>query len=133
LDFSQAHTQLFLDQVYANTIGGFVPYTNIPDPNFGRCLQCAAIDRARYRINPPPARSDFCTQCFTQYCFDRNNPPSSAELPGRVLAFENPDPQGVSALSSFLSRSKVGLILGFLGAVVVIAAICTFLCVSPNV
>jgi lysophospholipase len=129
LEFSKAHTQLFLDQVYANAIGGFVPNTNIPDPNFGRCLQCAAIDRARYRINPPLARSDFCTQCFTQYCFDPNNPSSSSELPGRVLAFENPDPQGLSALSSFLSRGKVGLIVGFLVAVLVIAAICTFLCV----
>jgi lysophospholipase len=76
------------------------------------------------------ARSDFCTQCFTQYCFDPNNPSSSSELPGRVLAFENPDPQGVSALSSFLSRGKVGLIVGFLVAVLLIAAICTFLCVS---
>ncbi|KAH9972599.1 phospholipase B [Lactifluus volemus] len=129
LEFSKAHTQLFLDQVYANAIGGFVPNTNIPDPNFGRCLQCAAIDRARYRINPPLARSDFCTQCFTQYCFDPNNPSSSSELPGRVLAFENPDPQGLSALSSFLSRGKVGLIVGFLFAALVIAAICTFLCV----
>jgi lysophospholipase len=132
LQFSQAHTRLFLDQVYANAIGGFVPNTNIPDPNFGKCLQCAAIDRARYQINPAVPRSDFCTQCFTQYCFDPNNPPSSSELPGRVLAFENPDPQGVSALTSFLSRGKVGLILGFLGAVLVIAAISTFLCVSVS-
>jgi lysophospholipase len=130
LEYTQKHTRLFLDQVFANTIGGFVPNKNTPDPDFGRCLQCAAIDRARYKMTPPLVRSDFCAQCFEQYCFDQNNPPSSSELPGRKLAFVDPDPHGTSSLPQFLSQSKVGIILGFIGAILVIGAICVFLCVS---
>jgi lysophospholipase len=122
---------MFLDQVHANVIGGFVANKNIPDPNFGKCLQCAAIDRARYQSNPPVVRSDFCSQCFKQYCYDPHNPPSSSELPGRKLNFVDPDPQGMSGLLSFLSRSELGIILGFIGATLVIAAISAFLCVSP--
>ncbi|KAH9963851.1 phospholipase B [Russula dissimulans] len=129
LEYSLEHTQLFLDQVHANTIGGFLPNTNSPDPNFGKCLQCAAIDRARYRASPPIDRSAFCTQCFQQYCFDSNNLTSVSELPGRKLVFVDPTPEGVSAVTSFLSEAKLGLILGFVGLSLVIAAVSTFLCV----
>lgn len=105
-----------------------MPGTNSPDPNFGKCTQCAAIDRARYKASPPLQRSAFCQACFAQYCFDPNNLTSAAaQLPSRKLAFVDPDPQGVSALTGFLSDSKVPIILGFVGAALVIAAICAFL------
>ncbi len=111
-------------------IGGFVPGTNSPDPNFGKCMQCAAIDRARLKTSPPlQQRSAFCQTCFAQYCFDPNNLTSAAQLPGRKLAFVDPDPQGVSAVTGFLSDSKLAIILGFLGVALAIAAICAFLCV----
>ncbi len=106
-----------------------MPKTNSPDPNFGKCLQCAAIDRARYKVNPPLARSSFCAQCFQQYCFDLNNLTSSSDLPNRKFNFVNPDPQGISAVSSFLSRSKVGLFVGFIALLLVVAGLSTFLCV----
>ncbi len=106
-----------------------MPNTNSPDPNFGKCMQCAAIDRARYKVNPPLTRSSFCTQCFQQYCFDPSNLTSSSDVPGRKLGFVNPDPQGVSAISTFLSRSKVALIISFIALLLVVAGLSTFLCV----
>jgi len=127
LDYTPLHTQLFLDQVHANVIGGFVPGTNSPDPNFGKCTQCAALDRARFKASPPLPRSAFCHACFAQYCFDPNNLTSAALLPGRKLAFVDPDPQGASALAGFLSRGKAAIFLGFLGAALLIAAISAFL------
>jgi len=132
LVYTPLHTRLFLDQVHANTIGGFVPNTDSPDPNFGKCLQCIAIDRARYNVNPPAARSSFCTQCLQQYCFDMNNLTSASELPGRKLNFVDPDPQGVSAVTGFLARGKVALVLGFFFLALVIAAISTYLYVSHS-
>jgi lysophospholipase len=133
LDYTPLHTELFLDQVHANVIGGFLPNTNSPDPNFGKCLQCAAIDRARFKLKPPPERSSICTQCFQQYCFDPNNLTSSSELPNRKHAFVNPDPQGLSAVSGFLSQSKLALIFGFVALLLVVAGLSAFLCVhSPS-
>lgn len=108
-----------------------MPNTNSPDQNFGECLQCAAIDRARYNVNPPLARSSICTQCFQQYCFDPNNLTSSSALPGRKLNFVDPDPQGIAAVKGFLSRGKVALILSFVGLTLAIAAVSAFLCVPP--
>jgi lysophospholipase len=130
LDYTPLHTRLFLDQVHANIIGGFVPDTNSPDPDFGKCLQCIAIDRARFNVNPPAARSAICARCLQQYCFDPNNLTSASDLPGRKLNFVDPDPQGVSAVTGFLAEGKVPLVLGFLGLALVIAAISTFLYVS---
>ncbi|KAF8499632.1 phospholipase B [Russula emetica] len=127
LDYTPIHTELFLDQVHANAIGGFMPNSNSPDPNFGKCLQCVAIDRARYKIKPPLERSSLCSQCFQQYCFDPNNLSSASELPGRRLGFVNPDPQGVSAISGFLSRSKTALILGFFALLFIVAGLSAFL------
>ena len=127
LDYPLLHTRLFLDQVHANTIGGFVPYTNSPDPDFGKCLQCVAIDRARYNVNPPADRSSICARCLHQYCFDPNNLTSTSELPGRKLNFVDPSPEGVSAVTGFLAQGRVPLILGFLGLALVVAAISTFL------
>ena len=127
LDYPPLHTRLFLDQVHANTIGGFVLNTNSPDPEFGKCLQCIAIDRARYNVNPPVARSSICAQCLQQYCFDQNNLTSASELPGRKFYLVDPDPEGISAVTGFLAQGKVPFILGFLGLALVIAGISAFL------
>ena len=130
LDYTPIHTELFLDQVHANVIGGFMPNTNSPDPNFGKCMQCVAIDRARYKKNPTLEQSSFCTQCFQQYCFNPNNLTSLSELPGRKFVFVDPSPQGFSAISGFLSRSKVALILSFFFLFLVVVGLSAFLCVQ---
>ncbi|KAI0271146.1 phospholipase B [Russula aff. rugulosa BPL654] len=106
---------------------GFVPKTSSADPNFGKCMQCAAIDRARYKVVPPLSRSSFCTQCFQQYCFDPNNLTSSSELPNRKFEFADPDPDELSTVWQFLSRNKVAIILGFIGLFTAIAVLCVFL------
>jgi lysophospholipase len=92
-------------------------------------MQCVAIDRARYTLKPPLARSSICSQCFQQYCFDPNNLSSVSELPGRKLEFVNPDPQGLSAVSGFLSRNKVAFIISFLALLAIVAGLSAFLCV----
>jgi lysophospholipase len=134
LDYTPKHMQRFLDQVHANVISGFVPNQKIPDPNFGKCIQCAAIDRARYKSNPPLVRSDFCSRCFEQYCYDPKNSPSSSELLSRILTFVDPDPSDPDppVLPIFISRAEVGIIIGFVSVTLVIAAIGVFMCVSPN-
>ncbi|KAJ4487753.1 phospholipase B [Lentinula aciculospora] len=48
LQFETNETQTILDQTYTNTVGGFVFNTNNPDPNWGGCLKCAAVDRSRF-------------------------------------------------------------------------------------
>ncbi|THH04642.1 hypothetical protein EW146_g10126 [Bondarzewia mesenterica] len=128
LTYSPKQTELFIDQVHANTIGGFTPDSNSPDPNFGRCLQCAALDRSRYKTSTQIARSDFCSTCFKQYCFDPSNPPSKAALPNRKLAFKDPDPQGLSKVTGFLNTSKLPIALGFLGGAIVVGALIWFFC-----
>ena len=101
-----------------------MPNATGADPNFGRCLQCGAIDRARYKVEPVIPRSDFCETCFQQYCYDPNNPPSASEIVGRKLQFVDPDPQGISKVEGFLTKDKVGLIIGLvLVAVTVIVSI----------
>ncbi|KAJ3725767.1 phospholipase B [Lentinula raphanica] len=90
LQFEVNETQNILDQAYANTIGGFVPNANTPDPNWGRCLQCAAVDRSRSKASPTIERSAFCATCFSQYCYDPSNLSSSSELPNRKLTYAGP-------------------------------------------
>jgi lysophospholipase len=126
LQYTPKETRILFDQVFTNQISGFVPNTNKADPNFGKCLQCAAIDRARLAnattANPNPIpRSDFCTTCFKQYCYDPNNPPSKDALPGRKLTFVDPDPSGFSQVTGFLGMSKFKLIGGLIGLLVFIA------------
>lgn len=106
-----------------------MPHSSSSDPNFGKCMQCAAIDRARYKAVPPLSRSSFCTQCFQQYCFDPNNLTSSSELPNRKLELVDPDPGEVSIVLGFLNRNKIAIILGFIGLFIAIAVLCVFLCV----
>lgn len=103
-------------------MSGFVPNEKGSDPNFGKCLQCAAIDRARYKVSPVVDRSDTCNTCFDQYCFSPASPPSSSEIVGRKYAFVDPDPQGVSKVSDFFDDHKVPIILGIVGVVLVIIA-----------
>ncbi|KIK67069.1 hypothetical protein GYMLUDRAFT_37109 [Collybiopsis luxurians FD-317 M1] len=118
LQYSPKLQQVLFDQVHNNTISGFVPNTNNADPNFGKCLQCAAVDRARFKLNPVVNRSDFCQTCFNQYCFDPQNPPSLSEVPNRKQVFVDPDPQG---LGNFLSENKFKFVGGAVGLVVFIA------------
>ncbi|KAF9061929.1 lysophospholipase [Rhodocollybia butyracea] len=84
-------TQAILDQTFNNTIGGFVPNTNSPDPNWPGCLKCAAVDRSRFKAySRTIERSAFCERCFTQYCYNPNNLTSAAELPNRQLTYAGP-------------------------------------------
>jgi len=118
LQYTPKQQRVLFDQIFNNTISGFVPNTNNADPNFGKCLQCAAVDRARYKLSPTINRSDFCQTCFTQYCFDPQHPPSLSEVPHRQQTFVDPDPQG---LEDFLSRNESKLIGGVVGLVIFIA------------
>ena len=124
IQYTLKQTTVFLNQVQNNTMSGFVPNAQGSDPNFGKCLQCAAIDRARYKVSPVANRSDFCTTCFNQYCFSPADPPSQSEIVGRKYVFVDPDPQGASKVEDFFEAHKVPIILGSVGLVVaVIAAI----------
>ncbi|TFK75253.1 phospholipase B [Pluteus cervinus] len=118
LTYTIKHTKLLLQQAHTNTISGFTPNANIADPNWGLCLQCAAIDRARYKFNRTISRSAICSQCFEQYCFDPQNPPSKSELPNRKYLFVDPDPQGFTKLNNFFTENKsklIGSLVGFVG------------------
>ncbi|KAF9264260.1 phospholipase B [Marasmius fiardii PR-910] len=117
LTYTLKHSHLMFDQVHNNVISGFVPDTNNADPNFGKCLQCAAIDRARLKVQPQIPRSDFCQKCFQQYCFDPQHPPSLSQVPNRKLVFVDPDPQGLSQLSGFFAKNKFKLIGGLIGLI----------------
>ncbi|KAF9227378.1 phospholipase B [Gyrodon lividus] len=109
--YSPLFTAVFVNQAFHNTLGGFQPNMTSPDPNWGKCLQCAALDRARLKLTPVLRRSDFCAQCFSQYCYDPSDPPSVDELPGRNYVFSDPDPGGVDKVEAFLSRNK-GTVIG---------------------
>lgn len=121
LTYTQKLVQLFLDQVFNNNVLGFTPNANTPDSNYGACLQCAAVDRARLRASI--SRSDFCSACFQQYCYDPANPSSKAELPNRKLVFVDPDPEGIDQVTGFLADNKFKLIGGLIGLVVLVALI----------
>jgi hypothetical protein len=129
LSYTPLHTRLFLDQAHNSTINGFTPNANTPDPNWGICLQCAAIDRARYRITPIPSRSAICSQCFTQYCYDPQNPPSVSELPGRKFQFVDPQPEGLDQLADFFDYTKYKLVGGLVGLIILIVILIFGLCV----
>lgn len=120
LTYTRKHTERFFDQVRRNLFSGFTPNANTPDSNWPTCLKCAAIDRARFKTTPPTSRSDICRQCFQQYCYDPQNPPSRSVLPGRQEVFVDPDPQGLTAVTGFLGKNKFNLIGGLVGLVVAI-------------
>jgi lysophospholipase len=130
--YTGKETQIFLDQVHSNTIRGFTPNSNSPDPNWGKCLQCAAVDRARLKQNVT-SRSSICRQCFSQYCYDPLHPPSSSELPpNRKFVLVDPDPQGLSQITTFLSAHKGPLIGGLVGFLLAIGVLTGILCVYLN-
>ncbi|KAJ7594761.1 phospholipase B [Mycena floridula] len=117
LSYTPKHVQLFLDQVFDQMVQGFTPNANTPDANYPICLQCAAVDRARLRASVN--RSDICTKCFQQYCYDPKNPPSKNILPNRRLTFVDPDPQGLDRLIAFFEDNKfkmIGAMVGFVAA-----------------
>ena len=119
LSYTQREAQVFFDQVYFNTVSGFTPNANTPDPNWGKCLQCAVLDRGRLRqTSPIVPRSTICSQCFQQYCFNPNNLTSLSELPNRILTFKDPDPEGISKVLLFVSNNKFKLLGGLIGLVV---------------
>jgi lysophospholipase len=124
LTYTLYHTRIFFEQVFHNIVSGFTPNTNNPDPNWGKCLQCAAIDRARSKASTAISRSPICTQCFKQYCYDPQDPPSKSVLPNRDLVFKDPDPQGLSKLSLFFDNNKFKFVGALIGLVVFIAALC---------
>ncbi|KAG0707370.1 phospholipase B [Suillus ampliporus] len=119
--YTSMFTAVFINQAFWNTLGGFKPNTTSADPDWGKCLQCAAIDRA------VTARSDFCSQCFAQYCYDPSNPPSSSELPGRQFLFVDPDLGGLDKVEAWLSSNKGALAGCIVAVVVVIAGIVGFI------
>jgi len=137
------HQNLFLDQCFSLGTSGFVANTTSPDANFPQCLQCAAIDRARLRAsqasanstsNPtsnstvsPIPRSDFCQRCFTQYCYNPNDPPSAADIPGRKVVFVDPDPaSALSKAERFVEKHGVPLFIGIGVGVVLLICVCAF-------
>jgi lysophospholipase len=113
--YTSLFTAVFINQAFWNTLGGFKPNTTSPDPDWGQCLQCAAIDRA------VTLRSDFCSRCFAQYCYDPNNLPSNSELPGREFVFVDPDLGGLQKVEQWLKNNK-GALAGFIAAVIVAIA-----------
>ncbi|KAH7108228.1 lysophospholipase catalytic domain-containing protein [Auriculariales sp. MPI-PUGE-AT-0066] len=119
LRYTLKHSQLFLDNAQSNTIAGFVPGKTGADPNFPKCLQCAAIDRGRWQGNTTIPRSDFCTTCFKQYCFDPNNPPPTGQIVGRNYKFKDPD----NSLRGFVQDNKAGFAGVLVGSAVVVAAL----------
>ncbi|KAG2057574.1 hypothetical protein BDR06DRAFT_969345 [Suillus hirtellus] len=101
-------TTVFINQA---SLGDFKPNATSSDPNWGRCLQCTAINRA---VTP---RSDICSHCFAQYCYDPNNLPSLSELPGRKFIFVDPDPSGLQKVPRWLEGHK-SLLAGLIAAII---------------
>lgn len=91
LQYSTKASSAFLDQAYSSATSGFVPNSLGADANFGKCIQCAAIDRARLKANPIVPRSDFCQNCFTQYCYDPESKTTPGAVVGRKLKYVDPD------------------------------------------
>ena len=91
-----------------------------PDPEYGTCLQCAAVDRARLKTHPVTPRSDICSSCFKKYCYDPENPPPEGQIVGRRFKFKDPDPFGIK---SFYLAHKTGVIIA--GIIVALGLIAT--------
>lgn len=113
--YTSLFTAVFINQAFRNTLGGFKPNTTSPDPDWGRCLQCAAIDRA------VTLRSDFCSRCFAQYCYNPNNLTSNSELPHRQYVFVDPDLGGWQKVEEWLEDNE-GALAGFVVAIIVAIA-----------
>lgn len=127
IDYTPLHTRLFIDQVHTNVVSGFLSKSTAPDPDWGACLQCAAIDRSRYKLSPAPSRSDFCVNCFSRYCFDPATPPNGSLIIGRKLAFVNPSPTGISKVEQFFKDNEYAFIGGGVAFVVLLVGLIGFL------
>ena len=120
LTYATWHTSQFLSQAKSTAMDGFLEGQLGPDPEYGTCLQCAAIDRARLKTNPVTPRSDICSRCFKKYCYDPASPPPEGQIVGRRFKFKDPDPFGIK---SFYLAHKTGVILA--GVIVALGLIAT--------
>jgi len=111
---------MFLTQSQGSAYNGFMEGQLGADPEYGTCLQCAAIDRARLKTNPITPRSDICSRCFKKYCYDPVNPPPEGQIVGRRYEFNDPDPFGIR---TFYEGNKSSIIVGgvFVGLIVLAA------------
>lgn len=112
LKYTDKHVELFLEQAFGSATSGFIPGQLGADPEWPKCLQCAAVDRQRFKASVNGGtvipRSSQCETCFDRYCYDPANPPSADKLAvvGRKLTFVDPDPQ-----PSFFERHKKAIII----------------------
>lgn len=119
LQYQTSHTSQFLQQAQDTAFSGFLEGQLGADPEYPSCLQCAAIDRARFKTNPVTARSDVCSKCFKKYCFDPASPPPEGQIVGRRIQLKNTDP---SALETFFQQNKIAIIVGSSVAVLLLVA-----------
>ncbi|KIJ52232.1 hypothetical protein M422DRAFT_156921 [Sphaerobolus stellatus SS14] len=122
--FSPKHEDLFLTQVFQSTTSGFVKDSLGADPDFPKCLQCAAIDRARLLSTKAIPRSDFCTSCFDKYCYNSTNTLSNKNFPGRKFIFVDPDSSGLVKAESFIKEHKLQFAIGIGAGVGVLFLFC---------
>ncbi|KIJ52230.1 hypothetical protein M422DRAFT_156996 [Sphaerobolus stellatus SS14] len=126
--YTDKHQDLFMTQVFESSTSGFVNNSLGADPNFPKCLQCAAIDRARFlsaaNSSTPIPRSEFCTTCFDKYCYSLDNALSNKNFPGRKFVFVDPDPSGLSQDLSFVKKHGVQLAIGIGVGVVCLLLLC---------
>ncbi|KAG9053771.1 Lysophospholipase 1 [Serendipita sp. 407] len=108
LTYTDRHSELFLDQAFGTATSGFVPGQLGADPEWAQCLQCAVVDRQRFKHQPVIPRSQQCQRCFSRYCYDPANPPRAEDLKvvGRQFKFTDPDPQ-----KGFFERNKKTIII----------------------
>lgn len=87
-------------------------------------MQCAAIDRGRYRnatsIGAAIPRSDICTACFKQYCYNPQSLTSKSDIPERKFVFVDPDPQGLDRQLGFFADNKFKLLGGLIGLIILL-------------
>ncbi|KAJ7857882.1 lysophospholipase [Mycena leptocephala] len=68
LTFTDDEMQGMLKQTFDIATQGAVVGGALEDEEWGACLACAVVDRARARENV--ARSGVCTTCFARYCWE---------------------------------------------------------------
>ncbi|KAJ7625144.1 lysophospholipase [Mycena rosella] len=68
LTFTDDEMQGMLKQTFDVATQGAVVGGALEDEEWGACLACAVVDRARARENV--ARSGVCTTCFARYCWE---------------------------------------------------------------
>ncbi|KAJ7700428.1 lysophospholipase [Mycena rosella] len=66
--YSAPEMQGMLMQTFVTATQGAVVGDALEDPEWGACLACAVVDRARAREGV--SRSGVCTTCFARYCWE---------------------------------------------------------------